>query len=522
MVKRFQERGYWLARVDSVRVRPQSGGRVVDVEVWMTEGPRIYLGDVRMPGLTPSLIPAMEDAMALRQGAVFNPADIEQGLEKALNALENRGRPLAGIRLERIALDTTGKRGRLDLILDVDAGPLVYVDSLGVEGNTLTRTRIILREIRMKSGELYSQNRVNAAVDRIRKLGFFREVGQPRVTFRNGRARIIFPVKEGNANTLDGVLGYQPPAREGERGVVTGRLEFVFRNLLGTGRFLEAYWEKKDRDSQAMRFGYEEPWILGLPVHLGGRFRQEIRDTTYVERGWNLSARFTPWMGFSLYAEAGIEEVLPDSTGSALYDLPRSRAELFTLGLDYNTLDDPVNPRRGIRYNTVFTTGRKRNLGPEFLLEGGTWKRRVSTRRVEIHAEAVLPAFSRQVVYIGAHGIEVRTGDAFVPLADQIRFGGARTLRGYQEDAFRGSLAGWVNGEYRYILSKRSRAFLFVDTGFYQRREKDGTRVRENHWGFGLGVRLETRLGIVGVDYGLGEGDTFLQGKIHVGLVNRF
>ena len=39
---------------------------------------------------------------------------------------------------------------------------------------------------------------------------------------------------------------------------------------------------------------------------------------------------------------------------------------------------------------------------------------------------------------------------------------------------------------------------------------------------YGFGIRIETRLGLFGVDYGLGEGDSFLQGKVHVGLVNWF
>ena len=40
--------------------------------------------------------------------------------------------------------------------------------------------------------------------------------------------------------------------------------------------------------------------------------------------------------------------------------------------------------------------------------------------------------------------------------------------------------------------------------------------------GYGIGLRLETRLGLFGIDYGLGEGDRLSNGKVHIRLINEF
>jgi len=391
-----------------------------------------------------------------------------------------------------------------------------------VEGNRLTREKVILRESRLKKGSLYRHRGVLSVRENLQRLGFFREVAEPEVIFVEERAVVTLRVKEGNANTLDGVLGYSPPRVEGRKGYFTGRLQFTFRNLFGTGRFLEAYWEKKDEYTQAMRFGYEEPWLLGQPIHVGGRFWQEVRDTTYVEREWRFSVRYVPWVSLSMSLEGGQKEVLPDSSGSVLFSLPQSRSWLLSVGVEYNTLDDPLNPRKGVRYHTTFTMGRKRNVGPGFLKEQEDWRDVVNTRRIQVDVEAALSTFRYQVFYLGLHGTEVRTGEPYVPVSDQIRFGGARTLRGYAEDAFRGTLVAWANSEYRYLLGRRSRVFVFVDGGMYQRQERVSGLVKRAKLGYGFGIRLETRLGLIGIDYGLGEGDSLMRGKIHVGLVNRF
>ena len=40
--------------------------------------------------------------------------------------------------------------------------------------------------------------------------------------------------------------------------------------------------------------------------------------------------------------------------------------------------------------------------------------------------------------------------------------------------------------------------------------------------GYGLGINLETALGVLGVSYALGSGDAVNEGKIHFGLINEF
>jgi outer membrane protein insertion porin family len=67
--------------------------------------------------------------------------------------------------------------------------------------------------------------------------------------------------------------------------------------------------------------------------------------------------------------------------------------------------------------------------------------------------------------------------------------------------------------------------FGFVDTGYFERPADDvnGTPSAQGfRYGEGIGVRIETGLGIMGVSFALGKGDTFGTAKIHVGLVNEF
>ncbi|MBN1781346.1 BamA/TamA family outer membrane protein [bacterium] len=520
MMRYVQSLGFYGAGIDSFRAVYSADSSRVVFDIWLSEGKAAKTGTLVMQGLDSTVVRDLRHLLPLRGGTRFYPDMLRETMDQILVYMENHGHPLAEVRIGRLDYDDV--EATVDIILHVNRGPPVTIGSFSIQGNSVTKTAVILREIRLKPGTPYRHDQIMRLNEDLLRLGYFESVDPPDVLFFDNQALITVSIREGNPNTLDGVVGYTPSNDPDRPGYFTGQLHFLFRNLFGTGRFFEAFWVKKDRDSQAMRFGYEEPWFLGRPVHPGIYFTQEIRDTTYVDRGWRIRIRYTPWSVFSLFAEGGQREILPDSLGSVLQDLAQTKSWVGTLGLDYSTFDDPLNPRRGVRYRTLASFGRKRNLGPAFMDTLPDWKKPVNTRHIQIDAEFVLPAFGRQVLFLGLHGQEVKSGTAIVPVSEQIRFGGTGTLRGYAEDLFRGSTVAWANMEYRYLLSRRSRVFVFVDAGMFQRRERDRGWVRDQKTGYGLGVRIETRLGVMGVDYGLGEGDGLMQGKVHVGLMNQF
>jgi outer membrane protein insertion porin family len=148
-----------------------------------------------------------------------------------------------------------------------------------------------------------------------------------------------------------------------------------------------------------------------------------------------------------------------------------------------------------------------------------------SRDKIFIDFHWLLPALKSQVFSLALHGREVQSNQPIIPLPDQFRLGGATTLRGYREEQFRGTRVAWSNLEYRYVFSRRSRAFLFFDAGYFYRLEgplPNLQKIEDTKLGWGLGARVDTPLGIVGVDYGLGEGDALTNGKVHVSLVNSF
>ena len=140
-------------------------------------------------------------------------------------------------------------------------------------------------------------------------------------------------------------------------------------------------------------------------------------------------------------------------------------------------------------------------------------------RKLWVDLQQYLPTWRKQVIAIGLHA--ATTWGKNIPPTELFYLGGANTLRGYDEDWYSGPRRAYANIEYRLLVGRASRIFVFVDMGSVtqvgQPSVFDPLRV-----GYGFGMRLESRGGLLRIDYGLAEGSSALQGKIHVNLGTSF
>jgi len=519
----YRGQGYYFCTVDSAIVRIDSTRQEASVDFYINEGPHVVTDSFQWNGLNEFERKKWSEQFNLRPGKTFNADAITEEIERGIEYFENSGFPLCQIRIDSLRFrPDNGQQQAVSLVLHVNPGAKITIDEMTVRGNRITRENVILRETRIKPGEIYQHNRIEKIPDRLRRLRFLKAVELPQLYFKeDGRAGLLIPIQEGNANQFDGVVGYTPGTAT-QKGYFTGLLNLSLGNLLGTGRKITAYWQKKSRQSQSLSFSYLEPWIAGFPVHGGFQFQQLIQDTTYLQRDLTLETQVPLTEHFTAFLKLTRQTVLPDSIGMVWFNIPKSSSNNLTIGLAYDTRDDLLNPRHGIFYNTSFEYRSKKNsLIAGFQLDVDD-QQRLNQKKIEIDLEFYWSIFKNQVLTTNLHGRQLTSVEKYIPIPEQFRLGGTQTLRGYREEQFRGSRVAWANLEYRYLLSRRSRVFLFSDLGYFSRTDREAGFIQAFKVGYGFGIRLETGLGIMGIDYGLGEGSGLLGGLLHVGLINEF
>ena len=518
LLKNYQQKGHQFTKIEFKDSADVSS-------LLIKEGKRLLLNEISLHCTDSLFLLELQSRIDIREKEQVRET-ISSNFENLLQYMENNGYPFSKISIDSLIINKNENKDRilLNCFASVEPGAFVVLDSIHIIGNELTRRKVVIRETRIKQKQVYNFQHVLRIPELLMKTGFFNQVENPEIMIdKNGRGHLFITLKEGNPNQLNAVFGYNPSAKNNDKGYITGLIDVGFKNLLGTGRVVEAYWRKKDKRSQELKFRYVEPWIRGYPVNAGIGFQQTIQDTSFVRRNWGLDVDVPFSDILTIHSYIGRESVLPDSIGKLLYQLPKSSSWLLKIGFSYDSRDNLWNPSRGVYYGTQYEFAKKRIETLPDIVEYTTHEKGTFRRdRWTVDAEIYVPTFKWQTVLFGLFWRQIKSNEKYISIADKYRMGGTSSLRGYREDEFLGEKIAWLNLEYRYLLAVRSRVFIFCDAGYFFSKNEDSKLQEGYKFSYGFGMRIETRLGTVGIDYGLGEGRGLTSGLVHIGLMNKF
>jgi len=520
----LRQRGYLYARITKIQATYNPDSTLVQLMISGNTGSQVLFGDIQIH--SDSLdVSNYENLLEIQKYDPYSQAAVENDISEMLSLAADSGFVYAKANIGNVSVNNIDGDLLATLAVNIMEGEVVAINDIEIRGNNYTRSRIILRELPVQVGQKYSRSAVSRIPQRLMRLGIFKNVKAPSM-FVNDEGQYILKldIEEGNATTFDGVVGFIPETRNtatGNKagGYFTGLVDVSFNNLFGTARRFDVHWEKPDKFSENFFLRYTEPWLFDYPLDVSAGLERTVRDSTYIEWKARLHTKWRYNEEFSIVSSLERQVVLPDSLANRNLRLVRYEQINLEIGLEYDTRDYPVNPRQGIYIGHSYILGLKNNYGPGYLLQEDSIKTREQIEQVKLDFDWYRELFRNQVL---ALRLKARLVDSDrLQITDLIWFGGARSLRGYREDQFQGNIVSWLNMEYRFLLARNSRIFVFNDWGAYQ-MELNKIKKDEILYGYGIGIRLDTALGILGVDFGLGKNDGFSDGKIHFGIINRF
>ncbi len=514
---KYKEAGFLLARISNFKTKFSDDSTSVDISIQISEGSRVSIGKIEITGNKEISTSQLFSIIETKTGEVLDESKLNNDIKEVLNLYEKKGLPFTRATIKEISIYYAGETPKIFVSIDISEGTKAQIDEIRIKGNEITEPYVITREIGITEGQNINTEQLENIRRRLDNLAIFENVETPKIyeiknTKKNG---LLIEVKEGNNNTFDGVIGYVPPPTEDESGYFTGLVNINFKNIFGTGRRLDAKWMQETKATQELEFKYMEPFVLGFPVNINLGFLQRIQDSTYTKRKLELKGdlKFTDNIFGSVIL--GLESIIPSSDSNVVFVTSDSRTLYAGSEIKYDSRDNIYNPLKGISIKFNYIYGNK-------TIFSGTGES-FNIQKYSSELDFYFTFFKRQTTFIRLSAAEVNSDK--LEDADLIRVGGMRNIRGYRDEQFLAERFIYENFEPRYIIGRRSFLFVFFDAGYYF-READALNnipVQEQFiYGYGFGLQIETGIGIIGVSYGLGKGDSFLDGKIHFGLINNF
>lgn len=445
------------------------------------------------------------------------------------------GYPLARVYLDSIRWsEPAGLSARIRL----DKGPFITLEAIEIPEDARISSNYIEQYTGLRSGAAYNEKKIRQLPDRLRELPFVQLEGEPSVRFIDNYARLQLPLNRRRASRFDFIIGVLPNSAQTGRLLITGELEGELSNGFGQGERIAARFEQLRPQTQELDLAMEYPYLLGLPFGLNLAANFYRRDTQYLDLNWRAGAAYlwsganslevfwarqqTNLLGFDSARVIRLQQ-LPDTL-----DVSRSS---FGLAYSARQVDYRFNPRRGWSVRLAASAGSKRirrnnrllAIGAESLYDSLT--ERSAQYRIEGLAEYFIPLFSSATLRLAADGGAI-LGGAPVLVNEQYRLGGARRLRGFDEQSLFATRFAIGTVEFRYLLGQNSYFNLFADAAWLDRRSLRSPPATDYPLGFGAGITFETGAGLFGLSLAFGRQNgapiDFGAPKVHLGYVSLF
>lgn len=518
IIRLYNIHAYLHVKIDSVVTDYDSLNKYVNIFFFLNENKPSILRRIHIAGNNKFSIENLVEVMQLAVGKPFIPAVLNKDIETLLEYYDQNGLPLVKIMVGDISFIDSIDEISVSLEIKIDEGKQVRISEVNVEGNKYTRDYVVIREVRLHRNAIYQTDLLKRIKYRLDRLQLFSQVSLPELYItEKDEGGLLIKVLEANHNNFDGMIGYIPRDNSKFGGYVTGLVKLSFRNLFGTGRKLSVRWYQENKYSRETEISYLEPWILSYPINMQVGLFQRKQDSTFVKNQYDLSLNLMLTEEFSIGASLSFNNVYPSADYGKTILAP-SRTNHLGASILYDSRDNVIAPTGGILYYTEYQLGTKQIDQTEIFPS-----QKLSAKKLKFDFSYYSSLFNRQVLAVSLFMRDLQS-DKY-DFSDLSLLGGANTLRGYREGQFLGSRLIWTNIEYRLLVDMRSFFYIFTDIGYIRQPEilsMGLSNMEIKKIGYGIGMQLDSVLGLIGVSFAFGEGDTFSTSKIHFRLVNEF
>ena len=251
----YQNQGYIRVKVGEPQVEFKEEG--IDVTIKIEEGPRYTVGAVGVDGelIFPSEV--LLEKTKLKDEEFYNRTILRNDLITLSDLYADAGYAYADIAPR---IDENSEELVVNIIYQIQKGPLVYFEEITIDGNSTTRDKVIRRQLEVHEQGLYSGSRLKRSVRNINRLDFFEDVKIDTVKgSADDKMLLTIDVKEKSTGQFSIGGGYSNV----EKLFFTGSI--AQRNLFGRGQILNLTGQIGSLNRR-YRLSFTEPWLFDIPL----------------------------------------------------------------------------------------------------------------------------------------------------------------------------------------------------------------------------------------------------------------
>jgi outer membrane protein assembly factor BamA len=466
-------------------------------------GARSVIADERITGIDSAIASGLPFQ---RYPFRFDAFDIKNRADLIVRTLTDNGYPFAKVTVDLVRSQNSSQGSPDTFLLHFKAFPderCVNAEPV-LKGVQYCKPRLIHNDILVNEGDFYDLRKQLQSVQRLRMRPYIADVSVEGPAFEKRQyspdnpASVVVPFQIVDKSGL-GVDGAAGVVKNGdEKPELSGSLRLSLLNVFRAGESAEIGYTG-DRSQQLFNFNITKPWLLNLPVEISTGGGLEVIKEKYGYIYGNLR----------LLTEIGMQwQVGIDMKGN---ETTVSADSVGVSGHFYGAAF-VISRRSGTIEQGTFS----HNLNLEAGSGVSRKEKRYERTSLQFNAGVHLPFLINQGVLTNVFWYHIITKEEKLIPSEMYRIGGNTTMRGYGDNelAFRTAFHGQV--QYMLYLNKFGAAYIFSDGGIGF-KDKPGSKTDYiTMMGYGLGLRVPSRIGTVILEWARNIDDSRSPGRIHI------
>jgi len=271
VTKYYHDRGYIDAVVKDITRTYETDSKGINMVLTflIEEGNAFKFAGISFEGNVIFTTEQLQKLVSSKVGAIVNMTRVEMDLQRVSDLyFENGYISNTIVRIPHKDYQTY----ELSFLISIEERSRAYVENIIIKGNEKTKDNVILREIPLEPGDVFSKTKFMDAIRNLYNLQYFSNiVPDPTQGSAEHLMDLVFTFEEQLTTELQFGLTFSGSA-DPETFPISGLIKINDRNLQGSGNELGAELNSSVVDTTSFSINYLHRWILGLPLSLGMDF----------------------------------------------------------------------------------------------------------------------------------------------------------------------------------------------------------------------------------------------------------
>ena len=343
--------------------------------------------------------------------------------------------------------------------------------------------------IRNYKNKVFNQKNIENLYQDIEKFRFAKQIKYPEILFTKDSTKVYVYLEKNKNNSFDGFIGFTNS--ETKKLILSGYLDLNLNNILNSGEKLALYWKSNGQSQITFNANAEIPYIFKSPLGIKTQLNIFKQDSTFqntktaIDLGYYFSYNKKVFLGYQATESSNTQ----NNITSTVSDFNNS---FTTTTFEFNDFKDDdflfpektyLNARVGVGKREAKFSNNNQQFGSLTIK----------------HNFYINP---KNIINLSSQNYYLKSVNYFINELE--RFGGAKSIRGFNENTLQGNTFSSLLTEYRYVLSSNTYVHTITDFGFI----KDNTSNTQNKLlGIGLGFGFLSKNGLFNIMYANGSTD---------------